>query len=85
MDRVDRTDGVSSLTVALPAPSGTMPLSLSAGASNVLLRVAGSVPARLTRADGTGSVTVYGQRRTVLPVAPSSSHLPGRPLTTVPT
>jgi hypothetical protein len=61
---VDLTAGVSSLTIALPAPSGTVPLNFSAGASHVVLRVARSAPARLTMAGGAGTLTVYGQTRT---------------------
>jgi hypothetical protein len=61
---VDLTAGVSSLTIALPVPSGTVPLNLSAGASHVVLRVARSAPAGLTMAGGAGTVTVYGQTRT---------------------
>ena len=61
---VDLTAGVSSLTIALPAPSGTVPLNFSAGASHIVLRVARSAPARLTMAGGAGTVTVHGQTRT---------------------
>jgi hypothetical protein len=62
--RLDVTQGVSSLTISLPAPAGTVLVDLAAGASQVVLRVPGSAPARATLAGGAGTVTLYDERHT---------------------
>jgi hypothetical protein len=44
----------------LPAPTGTLPVELSAGASSVRVRVFGGAPVRATMGGGAGTVTLYG-------------------------
>lgn len=61
---IDLNQGVTALTIRLPAPGGTTALNLVAGASHVIIRVAGSAPARVTMAGGAGSVSLYGQAHT---------------------
>jgi hypothetical protein len=58
------TAGLDTLALALPRPSGTLPIALEGGASQVLIGLPGGVPARVTAGGGAAQVTVDGQSRT---------------------
>jgi hypothetical protein len=58
------TAGLDTLALALPRPSGTLPIALEGGASQVLIGLPGGVPARVTAGGGAAHVTVDGQGRT---------------------
>jgi hypothetical protein len=57
---VDVSAGVSSLTMRLPAPHGTVPITIGGGASSVHVRLAGRPPVRATLGGGAGRVSLYG-------------------------
>jgi hypothetical protein len=56
---IDVTQGVSALAIALPAPRGTLPVTISGGASSVRLSVTGAVPVLAAMDGGAGSVRLY--------------------------
>jgi hypothetical protein len=58
------TAGLDTLALALPRPSGTVPVALEGGATRVLIGLPGGVPARVTAGGGAAQVTVDGQSRT---------------------
>jgi len=58
------TAGSDVIDLALPRPLGSMPVTLGAGASQVLLSLPGGVPVRVTAAGGAGEVSLEGQDRT---------------------
>jgi hypothetical protein len=58
------TAGLQTLALALPRPSGTLPVALEGGATQVLIGLPGGVPARVTAGGGAAQVTVDGQSRT---------------------
>jgi hypothetical protein len=58
------TAGLDSLALALPRPSGTLPVVLAGGATEVLISLPGDVPARVTAGGGAARVTLDGQSRT---------------------
>jgi hypothetical protein len=57
---LDFAQGVSDAAVTLPRPSGTVPLRLEGGASQLTVSVPAGVPARVTVGDGASQVTVGG-------------------------
>jgi hypothetical protein len=58
------TAGVSSISLALPRPSGSVTVQLAGGASNFLLSLPLGVPARVTAGGGAGDVSLLGQDHT---------------------
>ncbi len=58
---VELVGGTSRAEVLLPAASGTQKVVLAGGASQLLVRVGGQAPVRVSARDGAGSVTVDGQ------------------------
>jgi hypothetical protein len=58
------TAGSDALTLALPRPSGTLPILLTGGASQCLISLPGGVPARVTAGGGAARVTVDAQSQT---------------------
>lgn len=56
--------GSDALALALPRPSGTLPLLLAGGASQLSISLPGGVPARVTAGGGAAQVTVDGQSQT---------------------
>jgi len=61
---LDFAQGVSQASVTLPQPSGTVPLRLEGGASQLTVSVPDGVPARVTAGDGASQVTVGSARYT---------------------
>jgi hypothetical protein len=59
---LDFAQGASDISVALPRPSGTVPLRLEGGTSQLAVSVPAGVPARVTAGDGASQVTVGGAR-----------------------
>ncbi len=59
--------GCAHISVTLPPPVGTVPVTMSGGASSFDLRLPGGVPARVLFAGGAGSATVDGSTRSGLP------------------
>jgi len=58
------TAGSSVIDVTLPRPRGTVPVILAGGASRLLVRLPGGVPARVTAGGGAGEVVLDGTPRT---------------------
>ncbi|MEV8510624.1 hypothetical protein AB0368_38145 [Actinoplanes sp. NPDC051475] len=58
---VELTAGTSKAELFLPAAPGTQKVSVSGGASQLLVHLAGSAPVRVAARDGAGEVTVDGQ------------------------
>jgi hypothetical protein len=58
------TAGSSSISLALPRPSGSVTVQLAGGASNFLLSLPLGVPARVTAGGGAGDVSLLGQDHT---------------------
>jgi hypothetical protein len=56
--------GSDVLALALPRPSGTLPILLAGGASRLLISLPGGVPARVTAGGGAAYVTVDDQSQT---------------------
>jgi hypothetical protein len=61
------TAGSDILAIALPRPSGTLPVRLAGGASQLLISLPGGVPARVFAAGGAGRVTVGARSLTGVP------------------
>jgi hypothetical protein len=55
------TAGSDVIDLALPRPRGSVPVQLTAGASEVLLSLPGGIPARVTAAAGAGEISLEGQ------------------------
>jgi hypothetical protein len=61
---VDFSAGTSRAAVALPAAPGTQRVTMSGGASQFSVRLAGNAPARVAANGGAGSVTLDGETHT---------------------
>jgi hypothetical protein len=77
------TKGVDTLQLTLPKPTGSVPIRLEGGASQLQLSVPGGVPVRVTAAAGAGEISLEGQthksvkRGTVLTTAGWSASAAG--------
>jgi hypothetical protein len=60
---VDFSAGTSRAAAALPAGSGTQRVTMSGGASQFVVRLAGNGPVRVAAGSGAGSVTIDGDTR----------------------
>jgi hypothetical protein len=58
------TAGSDTVALALPRPSGTLPILLAGGASRLLISLPAGVPARVTAGGGAAQVTVDDQSQT---------------------
>jgi hypothetical protein len=61
---IAETAGCDILDVSLPAPAGTVPFLLAAGASQFLLSLPGGVPAQVIAGGGAGYLSLDGQNLT---------------------
>ncbi|WFE39863.1 hypothetical protein [Micromonospora sp. WMMD998] len=64
IEEVELTAGVSRAEVTLPPAAGTVRLSMTGGASRLLVHLAGDAPVRVRAAGGAGRVSVDGVDRT---------------------
>lgn len=64
---VDFVAGTSRAEAALPSTPGTQRVTMSGGASRLIVRLAGDAPARVTAAGGAGSATIDGEIHTGVP------------------
>jgi hypothetical protein len=58
---IEITKGSDVIDLTLPRPSGSVPVRLAAGASQLLLRLPGGVPVRVDAAAGAGEISLDGR------------------------
>jgi hypothetical protein len=61
------TKGSDVIDLMLPRPSGSVPVTLAAGASQFVLSLPSVVPVRVTAAAGAGEISLYGQNHAGVP------------------
>ncbi|MEN3360122.1 MAG: hypothetical protein V7637_4104, partial [Mycobacteriales bacterium] len=60
IDAVDIVTGATHIDVALPKPTGTIPVRLTGGASELAVHTPTGVPSRVTASTGAGNITLDG-------------------------
>jgi hypothetical protein len=60
---VDIVTGATNIDVSLPKPTGTVPVRISGGASELTVHTPAGVAARVTANSGAGQIIVYGANR----------------------
>ncbi|KXK58865.1 hypothetical protein AWW66_27375 [Micromonospora rosaria] len=60
---VDLLGGATRVDLRLPRVTGTLPVRMTGGVNELLIRVAGDPPARVRAASGAGTIRVYDQRQ----------------------